>query len=107
MLYFSPGKQWGGIDFFFQFNDGRMQSKLQNIVDPLAGLLFYLGQCIQIPRVEHQRLFADGIGPDPEGKTDMGIVQIVRRANADIIEFFVSVLSSQFLGKPIETLKPR
>lgn len=53
------------------------------------GFAFKLGQGIHVPGAQDQRLFTDGMGADPQGKPDMGIMKIVRRADADIMNSLI------------------
>jgi len=62
-----------------------MQPKLQNVIDPITEFTFQLRQGIYIPWIQHQRLFTDGIGPDPQRKANVGIMQIIGRTDADIL----------------------
>src|SRR6056297_1278514 len=74
------------IDLSLQFNDRGMQPQLQDVVHLSSGLFLYLDQSIQIPGIQNYRLLTDGIRSLPQGKTNMRIMQIIRCANAYIID---------------------
>ena len=65
-----------------QRHDGRVHPELQDVEDPPPGLPLQLGQGVQVPRVEHQRLLADRVGPDPQREADVGVVQVVRASRS-------------------------
>ena len=53
--------------------------------------LFHLLQGVDVPRIQHKRLLADDIGTETQTITGMGIVQIIRRAYADIVNVGAAV----------------
>ena len=68
-----------------QLRQRRMMPELGHGVDAPVAFVLELLKHVKVPRVDDQRLFADSVGPDAERKTDMRIVQIVRRADADLV----------------------
>ena len=80
-----------------------MQAQLQDGVDlaPCAGL--DLRQPVDIPRIEHQRLFADGVAVRAQGEAHMGVMQIVGRADADIVDALAE--AAQLVDIAVETLE--
>ena len=58
-----------------------MHTQLEDGIDAAAGLASISCRRVEIPRIDHQRLLADGVRPDPQRQPDMGIVQVVGRAD--------------------------
>ena len=52
-----------------------------------AGVVFVLEdlKLIEIPRVDHQGLFADRVRVQAQGESNVGVVQVVRRADAHVL----------------------
>ena len=65
------------VDACFELLHGGVEAQLENVVDFLAGIFFDVGEAVEVPRIEHERFFADGIGTVAQGKADMGVVQVV------------------------------
>ena len=82
-----------------------MNAKLKDSRYLPTALLFELGEGIDIPRVEHQRLFTDGVGSDSQRKAAVGIVQIVGRTNGDIMHAAGFIGPAQLLQMPVEPFK--
>ena len=82
-----------------------MHAQLQHGVDPAAGFLLQLLQRIEVPRVDDQRLLADRIGADAQRQPDVGIVQVVRRADAEVVHARRLRAAAQLLEVPIEPLE--
>ena len=70
----------------------RVHAQLQDRVNAAAEFLFQLLQRVQVPGIEHQGFFADGVGADAQGQADMGIVQVIGRADADVMDRLASAL---------------
>ena len=79
-LFFALG------DFFFESDYPGMEPELENIVNLFSRFKFSFPQGINIPGIENQGLFANGIGTDAQSKTDVSIMKIVGRADAYIVE---------------------
>ena len=69
-----------------QRDDRRMQPKLQDGGDAATGVALDLGQPVDIPGIEHQRLFADRIRARAQREAAMRVVQIVRRADRHVVD---------------------
>ena len=52
--------------------------------------LLDLGQTVDIPRIEHQRLFANRVGVGAQREPAMRVVQIVRRADRNVVDAFAA-----------------
>ena len=94
----------GGTEPLTQRDQLRMEPQLQHGVDAAARFVFELLECIQIPRVDDQRLFADGMGSYPQRQTDMCVVEIIRRADADVVHAVCVGTPAQLFEMPIESL---
>jgi len=92
-------------DLLPQSHDGRMDPELEDVVDPLPRFPFQFGEGIQVPGVEDERFFANRIGTDAKCKSHVGIVKIVGRADADIVNALVASLPAQLFSMPVESLK--
>src|SRR3546814_3467694 len=63
-----------------------MKAQWQDGVDPAPGAGLDLGEAVDVPRIEHQRLLADRVAVRAQSKAHMGVVQVVGRADADIVD---------------------
>ena len=81
----------------------RMQPQLEDGEDAPSGGLLHLCQAVGVPGVQHQRLFADRVGAGAEREAAMGIVQVVGRAHADIVER--PILPALQVHVPVEALE--
>ena len=86
-----------------QREDRRVQPQLQNRRNLAAGLLLDLRQTIDVPGIEHQRLFADRVRAGAQGEPNMGVVQIVGRADRDVVDSLVA--PAQLVDVPVEPLE--
>ena len=75
-----------GGDALPQGHDVRVQPELEDVVHAAPGLPLQLGERVQVPRVEHERLLADGVGADPEREADVRVVQVVGRADRHVVD---------------------
>ena len=75
-----------GLDGLSQRDDAGVQAQLQDVVDACARLCLDLLQTVDVPGIEDQRLFTDGIGAVAQGEPDVGVVQVVGRADADVVD---------------------
>ena len=95
----------GAVHLLLQGFDGRVQAELQDVVHPLARLVFHGLQHIHIPWVQHQRFLADDIRAQTQGVARVRVVQVVRGADGDDVQLVVRVLE---LGDmPVEELHLR
>lgn len=67
----------GGLDLLLQRHHRGMQAQLLDRENPVSGGLLGLLQTVEAPRIEHQRLFTDGVRIRAQGEATMGIVQII------------------------------
>ena len=79
-----------------------MQPELQHAVDLLARLLLDLLKRMQVPRVENEWLFTDGVGTNPECKSSVGVVQVVGRADAHVLDCRGVALATELFDVTIE-----
>src|SRR5690554_7145450 len=84
-----------------------MHTQLQDGVHLPACVLFDIDQAIDVPGVQHQRLFADGIGARAQGEAHVAVVQVVGRADGDVIHSAAVIGAAQLIDVPVETLKFR
>jgi len=82
-----------------------MDPQLQDRVDPPPELLLQLLQGVAVPGIEHERLLADGVGPDAEGEADVGVVQVVRGADAHVVDPVGRIAAAELLDVPVEALE--
>ena len=82
-----------------------MQAQLQHGEDPAAGFPLQLLQRIEVPRIDHQRLLADRIGADAQRQPDVRVVQVVRRADAQVVHARSRGAAAQLFEMPIEPLE--
>ena len=80
-----------------------MQPQLQDGEYAPPGGPLHLGQAVDIPGVQHQRLLADRVGTGAEREAAMGIVQVVGRADADVVER--TALPAQQVNVAVEALE--
>ena len=59
----------------------------------------------QFHGLEDCGLFTNRVGPDPEGQTGVGIVQIVRRADADVMNAILFALTPEHLQMPVKSFE--
>src|SRR5262245_5614236 len=80
-----------------------MQSELQDCRNASACLPLDLSKAIDVPGVEHQRLFADCVDVRSQCETTMGVVQIVRRANRHEVNLLPA--AAHLVDVAVEALK--
>src|SRR5690625_843119 len=69
-----------------QLKDGWMEAQLQYRIDPASARCLEVGQLFQSGAIEYQRLFTDHVTAKPQAGSDMGLMQVVGRADAEIVE---------------------
>ena len=94
-----------GTNLVPQGDDGRMHPQLQDGVDPVPRVALDLEQAVDVPGVEHQRLFTDRIGTRAQGKTHVRIVQVVGRTDRYVVDVFRFVGSPHLVDMPVEALE--
>src|SRR5690554_7630893 len=82
-----------------------MHTQLQDGVHLPACVLFDIDQTIDVPGVQYQRLFTDGIGASTQGEAHVAVVQVVGRANGHVIDSLTTVRSSKLIDMTIKTLE--
>src|SRR5688572_17130925 len=82
-----------------------MQAQLQHGVDAIPRLGFQLLQAVEVPGIDHQRLFADCISANAQGEAHVGVVQVVGRANGEVLHAIGLRPTPQLLEMPIESLE--
>src|SRR4051812_11261002 len=92
-------------DTLIKCDDLGMHTELQNRIDLPARALFYLGERIHIPRIENQRLFANGIGVGTQCEPNMRIMEIVGGANRNVIDLLTVGPTPHLVYVAIEALK--
>lgn len=93
------------IDLLLEGLDGRMEPELEDGMDPPARFPLDLPEGVDVPGVEDDRLLADGVGADAEGEPDVGVVEIVGRGDADVIDGLVVPAPAELLDVPVEALE--
>src|ERR1043165_3860433 len=84
-----------------------MESQLQNRRHPPPGFLLELDERVEVPRIDHDRLLADRIGAGAQGHPDVRVVQIVGRADAQVVDALFFGAAAQLLEMPVESLDLR
>ena len=78
-----------GIQGLLETTHVVVQAKLQHVVDAAARLRLDLGELVQVPRADDERLLADGVSPQPQREAAVRVVQIVGRADRDELDGLV------------------
>src|SRR5690554_84197 len=84
-----------------------MHTQLQDGVHLPACVLFDIDQAVDVPGVQYQRLFTDGIGACTEREAHVAVVQVVGRANRNVIHSVTVIGAAQLIDMPVEALKFR
>ena len=82
-----------------------MEAQLQHGVDVAAALALELFERVEVPGVQDERLFADGVGADAQREADVRVVQVVGRADADVVDAAVLGAAAQLVDVAIEALE--
>ena len=64
-----------------------MELELQNCIDLSARAAFDRRETIDVPRIENKWFLADSIRPPSKGKTDVSVMQVIRRADANVLNY--------------------
>ena len=81
-----------------------MDPQLQDGEHPTIGFVFQLLKRIEIPRIDHNRLFTNGMRPDPKGHPDVRVVQVVGCTDAHVVDAIFGRTTSKLLQMSIESL---
>src|SRR5262245_24895720 len=74
-----------GSNALAKLEDGRVQAQLQDCEHAVPAVALDFGKTVDVPRIEHQRLLADGVGMAAQSETHMGVMKIVRRPVVSLI----------------------
>ena len=72
--------------FLAKLYDGGMQAQLEDGVGFVSGLALYLFQRVDVPRAQHHGLLADDIASQAQPIAGMGIMEIVGRADREVVD---------------------
>src|SRR2546421_5607186 len=95
----------GRVDARSKVDQCRMKSQLVDGEDATVRLLLDLAQGFQIPRVKHGWFLADRVSLIAKSESDVRVMQVVGRTNADVVYFGAS--APEFVDVAIETLELR
>ena len=84
-----------------------MQPQLQDGPDATAGFPLELLQPVEVPRVDHERLLTDGVGAHAQGEPHVGIVEVIRRTDAEEVDAIGFGAALELLDVPVEALELR
>ena len=73
------------IHFLFQRHNLVVQAELQNVIGLMSCAFLHFLQSVDVPRIQHHRLFANNIGTEAQAVTDVRIMQIIGRAHRNKI----------------------
>lgn len=93
------------IQALLERHERRMHAQLQDGPDPASGFGLEFSERVEIPGIEHDGFFTDGIGIDAQREADMRVVQVIGRANADVIHAELVRSPAQFLEMAVEALE--
>ena len=93
-----------GSHLLAQGEDGIMVTQLQDVVHALAGFTLDQRQVVQQLGRGHQRFFADHVGAQAQAGGDVRVVQVVGRADADVIQRG-SRIALEAMGVVVEALE--
>jgi len=82
-----------------------MDAQLQDRIDMAPGSQFQFFKRLAVPGVKDERLFAYGVGPDAKGKTHVRVVEIVGRADRNVMDALILVFAPQLFHMAVEALE--
>jgi len=91
-VYVELGVGWRGGHPLAQGDHAGVQAQLQDVVSLAARLLGDLLQGVHVPGGQHQGLLADDVGTVAEAEADVGVVQVVGRADAQVVDALAAAL---------------
>jgi len=97
--------RWPGGDALAQGEQGGVDAQLEQGPDAVAALAFHLLEGVEVPGIEHQRLFADHLSADAQREVDMDVVQIIGRADGDVIDAPGLAAAAQLFGVAVKALE--
>src|ERR1700722_16538207 len=80
-------------------------AQLENSIDASVCLLLDLGERIEVPGVDDQRLLAHDVGANAQSETAMSVVQVVRRADRQPVETLALRPPPALLEVPVEAFR--
>ena len=93
------------LDLLAQRHDGRVHAQLQNGVDLAARVFLDVQQPVDVPGVEHQGLFADGVRARAQRKAHVRVMQVVRRADRDVFDLFAVTGAARLVQVPVKAFE--
>ena len=69
----------------------------------MTGFLFVFFQGGDVPGIEYEGFFANGVGADAEGEPNMRIVQVIRGADGNVID--LAAFATELFQVSIETFE--
>jgi hypothetical protein len=91
------------FQLFLQFDESRVKPQLKNRVNSVSELSLELLKRVQIPGVDHQGLLADCIRAHSKSEAAVCVMQIIRRADTQIMNPALVGPAPQFLEVTIES----
>ena len=79
-----------------------MEAALEDTPDAVAGLGFEFAEAIEVPGVEGDGFFADDIGAAAEPEAAVGVVEVVGRADDEVVD--AAPVAPEFVEVPVEAL---
>ena len=86
-----------------QADDAFVQAELEDVVDFGPGLALDVLEGVDVPGVEHDGFFADDGGALAEAKADVGVVEVVGGAHAEVVHG--GPLAAQLVEVAVEALE--
>ena len=80
-----------------------MEPQLKDGIDFFAGFLFVFKEGFGVAGIEHERFFADDMGTVAQSETDVCVVEVIGRTDADIVDGLAT--SAQFFYMSVEAFK--
>jgi hypothetical protein len=74
------------LNLLFETEEGRVEPELQHRINFFAVILLELLERIHIPGINDERLLANRMRLDSQRETNVGVVQIIRRADAHVMD---------------------
>jgi len=82
-----------------------VKPELKNGEYSFPKFLLELLQSVKVPGIKDERLFTDRIGPNPKGKSDMGVMKIIWRRNTYIVNYPIAAGSPELFDIAVKSLK--
>src|SRR5690554_3407273 len=82
-----------------------MYPQLKDGVHLPTSVLFDIDQAVDIPGVQHERLFTDIIGTGMQGEAVVAVGQVVGRADRHVIDSLATIGSTELVYVAVETFE--